>query len=203
MTHWGGDHTILIKAYIVHWNTLILNIQHFGKPHKIYNLTVVWRPGSIDPLDSWVVFQTMKILPIYLSDKLISHQEEKFTASGIGQNEQNADMTWGCLGAPEMTWSLGFWEGACRHLRTVTSQAVLPIWASLGWFSILFSQSTDLPYDGTNWSVSPGYPPMVQTRKCVEGGIWVSFILWGQAIVYITLHVTWSFLLIALSGGSF
>lgn len=167
MTHWGGDHTILIKAYIVHWNTLILNIQHFGKPHKIYNLTVVWHPGSIDPLDSWVAFQTMKILPIYLSDNLISHQEEKFTASGIGQNEENADMTWGCLGAPEMTWSLGFLEGACRHLRTVTSQAVTHLGFSwVAFYSFFHSLQICLMTGQTDLSAQ------VTSRWCKHASAW-------------------------------
>lgn len=47
----------------------------------------VWHPGGIDPLHSWSVFQMIKILLICLSDKLTGHQEEKFTASGIGQNK--------------------------------------------------------------------------------------------------------------------
>lgn len=75
----------------------------------------------------------MKILPIRLSDKLIRHQEEEFTASGRGQNEQNADMAWRCLGAPEMSWSLGSLEGTCWHLGTVTSQAVTVTRLGFSW----------------------------------------------------------------------
>lgn len=32
-------------------------------------------------------------------------------------------MTWGCQGAPGLTWFLGFLEGACGNLRTVTNRA--------------------------------------------------------------------------------
>lgn len=45
----------------------------------------MWCPGSIDLLGSWVAFQMMKILPICLSDELISHQEEDLQHLGLAR----------------------------------------------------------------------------------------------------------------------
>lgn len=147
----------------------------------------------------------MKILPIRLRDKLIRHQEEEITASGRGQNEQNADMAWGLLGAPEMSWSVGFLEGACQHLRTVSSQAVTVTHLGFSWvafYSFFHDLQTCLMTGQADLSAQVTLA-MVQTRKCVEDSVWVHFIHQGHALAYITLHGTWSFLWIALSGGFF